>query len=615
MPGTTRGPDDNVAETRRLSPRSKPSLDGGAQNRLYLLVVEGGSSSLFHLPPSGVVLIGRGSETQLRLTDSSVSRRHAQIVLAEGKAQIADLESSNGTSVNGERVTGTAPLHSGDVIAVGDVTLVFHGLVEGRTRGLVDLEGLLVRLEEEIERSLRYQRPLSLLSIVLARAEQDREELSRKLFAHLPPLCVAGFDGDSRLLLLLPELGADGAGKVAAELVPALLAIAPRVKVGLATCPEDGCDAGTLLSAARAAAGAAQSAGVAAARESVTRLDLDGRSILIADPAMGRLFDLIRRLAPSDLPVLIHGETGVGKENAAFAVHYLSPRRGKPFTAINCAAIHETLVESELFGHEKGAFSGATAAKPGHIENSSGGSLFLDEIGELSPSVQAKLLRVLEMKKVTRLGELRERDVDIRIVAATNRDLEREVREGRFRQDLFFRLSGANIILPPLRERPREVPILAREFLTAACARLKRAPMTLSPATMRRLATYPFPGNVRELKNLMDYVAAAVEEEVVEPWHLPEKMLREGEPPRTQPPSPGPVPFPGPLRQEPSLAATSPTEENRKFRSLSEEIKEMERTRMLEALRASGGVRKRAAQLLDMPLRTFVMKIKQYGIS
>jgi two-component system response regulator AtoC len=335
---------------------------------------------------------------------------------------------------------------------------------------------------------------------------------------------------------------------------------------------------------------------------------------------MVRLFQLIRRLAASELPVLVCGETGAGKENAAFAVHHGSPRAKGPFVVLNCAALQETLVESELFGHERGAFSGAAGLKLGLLETASGGTVFLDEIGELSLAAQAKLLRAVETKRITRVGGVRPTDVDIRIVAATHRDLEAEVAAGRFRKDLFFRLSAATIMLPPLRERPREITLLARTFLTEACARAGRPPMELSAATMLALARYAWPGNVRELKNTMDYAAAALEDEIVEPWHLPARISGDAVTPSEDSETARPAQAEDPADASVAVAGSGePRGEarpfGRAFRPLAEEIKGLERRRMTEALEATSGFQKRAAELIGMPLRTFVLKLKQHGIA
>jgi DNA-binding NtrC family response regulator len=322
---------------------------------------------------------------------------------------------------------------------------------------------------------------------------------------------------------------------------------------------------------------------------------------------MVRLYALIERLAASDLAVLICGETGTGKELAAAALHHWSTRRDRKFLTLNCAALTETLLESELFGHEKGAFTGAAASKPGLLETAGGGTVLLDEIGELPLTAQAKLLRVLETKRVIRLGDVREREIDIRIVAATNRNLQEEVAAGRFRQDLFFRLGGATVWLPPVRDRKRELPLLSQTFLREACAALNRPAMSLSPGAMQVIATYRWPGNVRELKNVMEYAAATVAEQTVLPWHLeniggPQGMG--GRPP--QAPAHGDAADPtGPLGQAPAPS----------FRPIDDELREFEKGRMAAALQSTNGNQTRAAELIGMPLRTFVAKMKQYGLA
>jgi transcriptional regulator with GAF, ATPase, and Fis domain len=296
--------------------------------------------------------------------------------------------------------------------------------------------------------------------------------------------------------------------------------------------------------------------------------------------------------------VLVCGETGVGKENAAFAVHHWSPRSAGPFVAVNCAALPEALVESELFGHERGAFTGATTTRTGLLESAQGGTVFLDEVGELPPSAQSKLLRALEVRRITRVGDVRERSIDIRVVAATHRDLEAEVAAGRFREDLYFRLGAATVLLPPLRERPREVPMLARDFLARACRALGRSELELAAGTLLALARHGWPGNVRELRNLMDYVAAAVTGDVVEPHHLPARMLGRGAAPAQPVP---PVPPVAETSREPRVP-------------LAQEIRELERRRMQEALDEAEGVQTRAAALIGMPIRTFSFKLKQLGL-
>jgi DNA-binding NtrC family response regulator len=312
---------------------------------------------------------------------------------------------------------------------------------------------------------------------------------------------------------------------------------------------------------------------------------------IVADRAMVELYALVDQLAPTDLPVLVTGETGSGKELVANALHTRSPRANLRLVALNCAALHESLVESALFGHDKGAFSGAIATKQGLIEAASGSTLFLDEIGELTLPHQAKLLRVLETGRVTRLGDVHEREVDVRIVAATNRDLEAEVAAGRFRRDLLFRLAAATLILPPLRQRPVEVPVLATAFLDDACRSSAREVMRISEGAMEMLRGHAWPGNVRELKNLMRYLAATVTHRELLAGHVREQLVRSQ-------PAITPAVEPSAMR----------------FRPLAKEVRELEIARIKEALEATHGNITRAAQLVAVPMRTFFEKVNRLGL-
>jgi two-component system response regulator AtoC len=219
--------------------------------------------------------------------------------------------------------------------------------------------------------------------------------------------------------------------------------------------------------------------------------------------AMGQVFTLVKTLAPVDSTVLILGETGTEKERVARELHDASGRRG-PFVAVNCAAIPETLLESELFGHDRGAFTGATRQRAGKFEAANGGTIFLDEIGEISRAVQVRLLRVLQEKEIERLGETTPVKVDVRIVAATHRDLEALMREGRFREDLYYRLNVVPIRVPPLRERPEDIPLLAAHFLTRFAERFKKPIAGIAPAALSALVAHAWPGNVRELEHAIE---------------------------------------------------------------------------------------------------------------
>ncbi|MFO0573933.1 MAG: sigma 54-interacting transcriptional regulator [Polyangia bacterium] len=632
---------DLLTATRSAAAAAPPS----SAERAYLLVLEGGSSRMFHLPRRGTVLIGRTPEAELVLSDNSVSRRHARITLAEGEISVSDLESFNGTRVNGELIKdkGARELSSGDVVAIGDVVLVLHCTSQkAEPKTLLAPAALRRRVAEEIERAQGTERSFTVLALQLAEGKPGseprlgRDGIEKRVQARLRLIDAASWFGERELLILLPEQGAAPVRRFALELLEQVGPPGPgapgapdesRARAGLASYPAAGVDVETLLGAARSAATSAKAGAVLDAADAAVRLQMGERTIFIADPAMLGLFELLKRLARSDIPVLVRGETGAGKENAAYAVHHFSARSGKPFVAVNCAAIAETLIESELFGYERGAFSGATHAKPGLLEAASGGTVFLDEVGELSPSAQSKLLRALETKRITRVGDVREREVDIRIVAATNRDLEAEVtRDGekRFRPDLFFRLSAATVILPPLRERPREVTLLGDAFLKAACERIGRPPLLLTPGALRALGAYRWPGNVRELRNTMEYLAAALVDPAVEVHHLPAAIASAVAPPAAasrpapRPPESGgeggdAASAPSPSKP-PAPAPAAADDAARAFRPIAEEIRELEKRRMEEALGASRGVRKVAAELISMPLRTFTMKLKQYGL-
>jgi two-component system, NtrC family, response regulator AtoC len=268
-------------------------------------------------------------------------------------------------------------------------------------------------------------------------------------------------------------------------------------------------------------------------RRSLTPAKITARSVggprIMNDPAVKQAYELITRGAATEITVLILGETGAGKEAMAETVHQRSPRRDGPFLLLNCAALSETLLESELFGHEKGAFTGAHAAKAGLLESTAGGTVFLDEIGELALGTQAKLLRVLEERSVMRVGATKARRIDVRFVTATNRDLTREVRAGRFRGDLYYRISGLVVRIPPLRERLTEIEPLARYFSSEFSGQMGQPVPELTPGAVEALLSYEWPGNVRELKNVMERAVLIAGSGAITREHvLPEPSLFSG---------------------------------------------------------------------------------------
>ena len=599
-PTPPRPPDSESPPTGSLHEARGSEFEPG-----YLLCIEDGSSRTVPLPTAGELTIGRDADCTIRLADSQVSRRHASITPTADGIKVTDLDSRHGTVVNGERLTRPRRLLSGDVITLGGAVLVVHRSIRAiGVRTLVDGGELASRLEIELDRTLRYGRTVA-VAVVRADGDIDRGRLATALGGRLRNIDVAALFGEREVVVVLPELDAATATPVAHGLV----ATVGGGRAGVASAPHDGCDLDTLLGAARTAATAAAAGAVATADVDVLRLEVGDKVIVAADPAMRRLYELIRRLARSDLPVLVHGETGAGKELVAAALHHGSPRAKGPLISINCAALPETLAEAELFGHERGAFTGA-GQRAGLLESASGGTVFLDEIGDLSLALQAKLLRAVESGRITRLGDSRERAIDIRLVAATHRDLTAEVAAGRFRQDLLFRLNAARVVVPPLRDRPRELMLLAEHLLAAACRRLGREPATVADDVVRALHGHRWPGNVRELKNVMDYAAvAALDVDRIQLWHLPEDLA-----------PPGPVAVEADVDVAAEVEAGAGTAADAsslpagRFRPIDDEVAELERLRMLQALAACKGVRNQAAALIRMPLRTFVTKLKRFSI-
>ena len=641
--------------------------DSFSRDRYYFLVFEKSTSRMVELPASGAHVIGRHASAFVILDDPSISRQHARVELAGGTATLTDLGSQNGTFVNGERLTAPRALAPGDVIGISKTSLVYHASRrQSLPRPVLNAEALAQRATAELEQAIKHGRPFT-IAIAHVRESGDPKQVAEALVNEVGTPDLVGWSADGAPTIAFSDTGPDGASMAASRLIATLGPQGDAVSIGIAGFPNDGSDYQTLVNAAAQAAAQAPPRGHGVAGRTAQRLLLGTRTILVAEPAMSRLYALVKKLAQSDLPILITGETGTGKEHTAYALHAWSPRAKKAFVTLNCAAIQESLVESELFGHERGAFSGAVSAKVGMFESGAGGTIFLDEIGELSPAIQAKLLRVLETKRVTRVGDVKEREIDIRVVAATNRDLEEEVRRGRFRRDLYFRLSAALVWIPPLRERPRELPVLAEALLDEATTRLGRPRMRITERAHAVLTQHSFPGNVRELKNLMDYLAAAHNgQEELDDLVVGERLALRPSPqpvvvhPGGAPIDDGPLdegpnayagrtaavavaPAPVPVRpsaaptgsgvpavREASQVGTGPVADPAPtgskvmpaaaeappitFRPIADEIAELEKLRMTQALAASGGNQTHAAELIQMPLRTFVHKLKEYGL-
>jgi DNA-binding NtrC family response regulator len=516
------------------------------------------------LPESGRVTIGRAPDNAILLDDESISRHHA--VLHVGRViTVEDVGSSNGTKLRDIAIPPHEPRALGvnELVTVGALTLIIQTrFATVQTSSVATHDDLVGRVEQECARDSRDDVQFAVIRIRVAGNAPEHAILDA-LTAMLRELDVIAELGDHHYELLLIDTSLSQAEHVAQRLV-ASLQLVGSVSHRLAHFPTDGRSACALM------------ARLGGDRD-------DAPDLVIAEPAMRDLYALARRIAASDLPVLILGETGVGKEKMSRVIHDSSPRADKPFVAINCAAINDNLLESELFGHERGAFTGAHAVKAGLLESAGGGTVFLDEIGEMSLAVQAKLLRVIEDGEVRRVGSLKSRQLGIRFVAATNLDLERAVERGTFRMDLYFRLSAATLVVPPLRERPAEVVALARRFATHA-GRSGTAPKDITSDALARLRDYPWPGNIRELRNVIERAAVLAGDGPIGVEHLPAEKIH---------------------RSATGTAVLS---------LASVPAKADERTRILDALARAGGNQGRAAALLGVSRRTLINRLVQYDL-
>lgn len=318
--------------------------------------------------------------------------------------------------------------------------------------------------------------------------------------------------------------------------------------------------------------------------------------IIGTSKAIKQVYELIEKVSNSDSTVLILGESGTGKELVAKNIHFRSARAGKPFIPVNCGAIPTELLESELFGHEKGAFTGAIASRVGRFELADGGTIFLDEIGEMQPILQVKLLRVLQERSFERIGGVRTVNVDVRIIAATNQNLEEAVTTGRFREDLFYRLNVIPINIPPLRKRTEDILPLCNYFIEKHSKRLGRNPIRLTDDVIKVLINYHWPGNVRELENIIERLLVLKHDDVVMPYDLPEKMLG---------------------RKIPNLPDVEDDDINPFVGGidLNAALEEYEKRLILHAIELHNGIKSQAAKYLNINRTTLIEKMKRLGLS
>ena len=518
------------------------------------------------------VVIGRSREATYTVEDDRVSRRHLRITFRQESLWAEDLGSRNGSKLNGRRIEGTVALQPGDVITAGPVEV---SVFTSSAAAAIVSPRANCRRASSLRWSARCAssgRSPSSASSSTARAARGARRRC-KLASRLRRIDLAGEYATGEYLFVLPETTRAQAVALAetlAELGREVAGVGAAARA--AAVPEDGNTADELIGATLGEVGGATPAGA------------DTDVVVAEDGAMRDLFELARRAARSEVTVLLTGETGSGKEVIAAEIHRASARAAGPYVRINCASIPETLIESELFGHERGAFTGADKRRIGFIERAHGGTLLFDEIGELPPSMQAKLLRVLEERKVLRVGSVEEVEVDVRFVAATNRDLEREVEKGAFRHDLFFRLSAMTLRVPPLRDRPKDLPLLAAHFATRATQAARRPPARFTDGFSQALLRYPWPGNVRELRNVIERAVILASGSELTVMELPERLA--------------------------VLAPATPRDAS----PMRERLDDVERRALADALRDLNGNRTHAARRLGISRRALLYKLKKYNL-
>ncbi len=565
-------------ETLPPTERAPISAERKTDAPLSLLVIVEEGVSTHPLTVGMQLSIGREPTVDVHVDDPLVSREHARLYVRD-VVELEDLGSANGTKIRGQRVVAheKTPIGAGQVVEIGSAILVLQEQsTVARRRRLWSHGYFEVRLEEECARNARGRRsPFAVLRVRVDAAD-DETLVQATLTKALRSSDVVASYAPGEYELLLVDTAASRAERIAERITDRFVEAGHRIEIGIASFPRDGLTADALIA----------HAGIDLALDEDTA---PSSAAVVEDPAMVDLYRVVDRVAQGTISVLLVGETGVGKEVVAEALHRRSPRVDAPFVRLNCAALTQTLVESELFGHVRGAFTGADQDKRGLIEAADGGTVFLDEVGELPLPTQATLLRVLERREVQRVGSLEPRPVDVRFVSATNRDLEEEIAHGRFREDLFYRLNGVTIAIPPLRDRPGEIALLARMFVDRVSHELGVEPPALSDRAEALLGGYHWPGNIRELRNMIERAVLLCTGDLLDAEHLPVDKLS-----ATWSSTPA-------RPRRPRAAAASPEHDERK-------------QRILDALDVCAGNQTRAAEHLGVSRRTLTKWLGRYDI-
>ena len=609
---------DRLARTRQVS----------------LVIYQRDGAQVVPLVEGFPVVVGRSEDVDLTIRDPALSREHARFELEGRDVRLRDCGSTNGTYLNGEPVEQQL-IAPGDEVTLGSVTVCLHVVdPEVEDQALASHDAFLGVLDDELARARTFGRTLGLLFV--RAAGRDRGHVShwcgdvRTLLRHRVDR-LGLFSADT-LEILVPEANAEGLRKLAAD-IRALGRRAghPPLLCGMALYPADGGSAEALVDAAHGVVRGATREVPSLQAAQLERRDrpfpVTGGVWIAQSPAMRSLQQTMEVVAQSDIPVLIIGETGAGKELVARGIHHAGRRAKHPLQSVNCAAVPDQLVESTFFGHERGAFTGADKRRAGVFEVADRGVVFLDEIGELSPAAQAALLRVLETSRFTRVGSTEEISVDVRVIAATHRDLEQMCERGAFRWDLFYRLSAMTLKVPPLRDRGEDIVSLAEHFARQAAELNESSAPQLSAAVQECLVAYGWPGNVRELNNVMQRAVLIAQGNVVQVEDLSERMRRYlqargiwverkedavfDEQMTTSVmklPNDSPIAI-GTATQAIDVHSVSANRDSKSQLGFKSRVRQFESYMIRRALDASGGNKTAAARSLRMPLRTLTHKL------
>jgi two-component system, NtrC family, response regulator AtoC len=601
-------------------------------------IILGDQVAAHPLPVVGEIALGRGAD--IVIPHVNISRRHMSLRVGPS-LEVSDLGSTNLTTLFGTALEPHmwVPIRPGDILVLGGEALAM--LHDGEARSLPTRQMGRETLDKEVAAKVaEHERSASPFTIcnVTSRSSTRWLDVLAGVLLERDHLIVLS---DTEAALILADRTEDQAEGVIKALEGHLARLGANARIRSRHCPRDGASPETLIEKP-------------AIDNRAHRTTMRPAGPLVRNPAMLKLYELVDEVAPSLVNMLILGETGVGKDVLAHALHERSPRARAGFVSLNCSALPETLLESELFGYERGAFTGAVSSKSGLLETAEGGTIFLDEVGEMPLPTQAKLLRVLEDRTVRRVGGLKPRPIDVRVVAATNRDLAKEIAAGRFRADLYYRLNGLSVLVPPLRDRVDEIVLFATHFMTTAAAILNKPTPKLTVEARACLESYAWPGNIRELRNTIERAVLLARDRAITPDLFPPEVVGSSLPQpnntlQPRPPLPtfhGDEALTGPLPKPPEVLGLRPNQwgdptHPRRSASptlvqvdddpllvlrpdpspiisdtsgLLEEVEQLEKARIVEALAKCNGNQTRAAQLLGITRRVLIKRIERYNL-